>query len=181
MKIIFTLFFFLNSCQFFPFFQKIDNSYSLKEKLQSQNVYDSFNSVYSIKALWLNQKAVQNSLKSRLSSVASSATTNTSQLLLNTSSVIFFISLYAANFNHKNLRNHKVWNIFLKNRNKKYEAKIIASPFIQEQTHFLFPFHNSFSKGFFIKFDLQPEELSSSSKLVFYSFLGNSTFTEFKK
>lgn len=180
MKLIFILFFLLNSCQFFPFLQHRDSSYSnsVKQGLRNKNVYNAFNNVYTVKVLWLNQEALQASLKMRLKSVNSSSTTNTTQLLLAKDYVMFFVSLYTANFNYKDLRNQKIWNIVLKTGGKTYGARVLASPFIQEQTHFLFPFHNNFSKGFFVKFDIHPQQINSSSKLAFYSFLGNSTVTK---
>lgn len=183
MKLAFILFLLLSSCQFFPFLQQENNSYSnaLKQKLHSKSIYNAFNSVYTIKALWLNQKKIQTSVKARLKSVNSSATTNTTQLLLTKSYVIFFISLYTANFNYKDLRNQKIWNIVLKTNGQTYNAKVLASPFIQEQNHFLFPFHNNFSKGFFVKFDIHPRQINSSSQLTFYSFLGNSTIAQLIK
>lgn len=183
MKLVLILFLLLNSCQFFPFVQKLGNSYAhnLKQKIQTRSAYDSFNNVYTIKTLWLNQKSLHASFKNRLKSVNSSVTTNTTQLLLNQDSVLFFVSLYTANFNYKDLRNQKVWNIFLTVDGKKYKAKSLASPFIQEQAHFLFPFHNHFSKGFFINFDIHPSKIKPSSQLTFYSFLGNSTITNFIK
>lgn len=183
MKLFLFLFLFLESCQFLPFLQNINDSYSSKiqKTLKETNIYEAFNTTYSIKTLYLNQKHTQNSLKLRLQSVAASDTTNHKQLLTGKNYVIFFVSLYTSTFNYKNLRNQKIWNIFLKNNNQKYSAKILASPFIAEQTRFLFPFHNTFSKGFFVKFDLNPSQLSPSATLHFYSFLGNSSITNFTK
>ncbi|MBE8162840.1 MAG: hypothetical protein HAW63_02510 [Bdellovibrionaceae bacterium] len=183
MKLFFTLFLFLNSCQSGSLLQPLYTKHSstLKKEVKIKNIYNSFDSVYTVKALWLNQEKIQTALKKQLQSVSSSATTNNTQLLLAKDYVIFFVSLYTSNFNYKNLRNQKVWNITLQTNNKKYSSKILASPFAQEQTHFLFPFHNSFSKGFFVKFNIHPNQINSSSKLIFYSFLGNSTIAHLVK
>ncbi|MBE8221726.1 MAG: hypothetical protein HAW60_03245 [Bdellovibrionales bacterium] len=181
MKLIFILFLFLNSCQFFPFLQLKDNYYSniINNKLHTKNVYNAFNNIYTIKSLFLNQEKIQKALKARLKTSGSSSTTNTKQLLLTKDYVIFFVSLYTSRFSYKDLRNRKIWNLVLTTNNKTYSPRILASPFIHEQGHFLFPFHNSFSKGFFVKFDIHPSKINKFSKLTFYSFLGNKTITKF--